>query len=75
MIVAATFKTIDHFIADIKREGGGLFEDKAAGCDFADGWVHGLMHASGSVDSNPIGACKSASSTGMSDSVESTQIG
>ena len=56
LIVAAAFETADHFATDIKRERVGLFEDEAVGFDFADGWVHGLMHAIGSVNSNPIGA-------------------
>jgi len=54
LIVAAAFEAIDHFATDIKCERLGLFEDEAAGCDFADAWVHSLVQVIGSQDSNLI---------------------
>ena len=75
LIVAAAFEAADHFTADIKRKRVGLFEDEAAGYYFVDGWVHGLMHAIGTEDSNPIGVCIAVSPTGITEGFENTQIG
>jgi hypothetical protein len=75
LIVAAALETVDHLAADIKRERGGLFKNEATGCDFADGLVHGRMHAIGSVDSNPIRDCIAVSPTGIAQGRQNTQIG
>jgi hypothetical protein len=44
LIYGIAFEAIDHFSADIERQRGGFFEDKAAGFNFTDGFGHGLLH-------------------------------
>jgi hypothetical protein len=44
LFVGVAFEASDHFLADIERQRCGLFENKAVGFNFTDGFGHGLLH-------------------------------